>query len=291
MEIRNIISFIKIVELNSFSKAAAELGYSQSTVTMQIKQLESELQVKLFDRFGKNIALTEDGKKFLHYSNEIVTAAQNAKCALSHSSEPSGELAIGVLESVGATFLPTILNRYHTLFPQVTTVIRIGTLPELTHLLNTNQVDVIWIFDESVTNRDWIKVYEREQKIVLISSPNHPLHNRTGIQIQDILSEPFLLTEKDCSYRIAFEKTISERNGKLNIFLEIGNTEIIKKFVQSDLGLSLLPLFSVKDELERGTLGILNTTDFSLAMKEQIFYHRSKWITPSMKEFLKLITG
>ena len=117
MEIRNLITFQRICRLKSFSKAAEELGYSQSAVTMQIKQLENELNVRLFDRIGKTIRVTNEGERFLAYADEIIKTANNALNDLSSNASPSGLLRIGILESVCTASLPRILSYYHARWP------------------------------------------------------------------------------------------------------------------------------------------------------------------------------
>ncbi len=289
MELRNIISFIRIVKLGSFSKAAKELGYSQSNVTMQMKQLEEELQVKLFDRIGKSVLLTEDGKKFLKYAIEIDTAAANAKQALSPSSEPTGELRIGLLESLCISYLPDILKEFHRLYPKVGAVIKIGTYEELALMLNTNAIDLLWTFDTEINIPEWRKEYEFTNPISVLASPSHPLASAEALKLSDLAAEPFILTEKICSYRDLFEQQFRAQGMDLKVFLEIGNTEIIKKFVGTGIALSVLPAFSLKEELDQGTLRTLPVSDFDLQMKGQVFCHRNKWITPAITEFIRLI--
>lgn len=288
MELRNITSFLKTVEVMSFSKAASELGYSQSAITMQMKQLETELDVKLFDRINKRIQLTEDGKKFLYYANEIQTITNNAQNALSKNDAPTGEIRIGFYESVCTAILTKLLNTYHSLYPDVTTIIKIGTFSELSYMLNSNQVDIIWIFDTPISSYEWVKAVDYEKELALICSPDNALTKNKTLMLEDVVNEPFILTEKTCSYRTLFENAITALGHNLNVFLEIGNTEIVKEFVSANLGLSILPAFTVQTELQNRYLNILNVTDFKMTMHGQIFYHKNKWLTACMKEFIRL---
>ena len=289
MEIRNIITFQKINELNSFTKAALELGYSQSTVTMQIKQLESELKVRLFDRIGRKIQLTEDGKKFLSYANDIIVASNNAVQALKQEDNPTGELRIGVLESIATAYLPNLLKEYHTRYPKVTTVITMGVFEELSAMLNSNKIDVLWTFDTSYEVTEWNKVYHYSDIICAVSSPEHNLAKLSEVPLHMLSEETFLLTEKNCSYRMIFEQTLRTKGWNIHLFLEIGNTEMIKKFVAAGLGLSVLPHFTVKEEIERKQLSILSTPEFQLEMQGQLFVHKNKWVTPALREFVELV--
>lgn len=289
MEIRNLISFKKICELNSFTKAATELGYSQSTVTMQIKQLESELEINLFDRIGKTIQLTNDGHNFLEYANEIILIADNAKLAMGKNSIIKGELKIGLLESVCTAYLPQILNKFHTAFPDVNTIIKIGTYNELATMLNTNTIDILWTFDMPIESKDWNKVYSYENDISVICSPENQLTTLPVISLSDLITNPFIFTEQNCSYRTIFESKLNSLGLQPNVFLEIGNTEIIKKFTASDLGISILPQFTIIDELKNNKISCLNVSDYKLTMEGQLFVHKNKWLTGSINEFVGMV--
>jgi Transcriptional regulator len=289
MEIRTIKSFIKICETNSFSKTATELGYSQSSVTMQIKQLENELQVQLFDRIGKSIQITDDGRKFLHYARQIIINAENAKQALTKDSSVSGEIRIGILESVGTAYLPELLKHFHNTFPNVNTIIHIGTYHELADLLNSNTIDILWTYDLPIESNDWINTLSFDSDICIIASISHTLATKSDLHLKDIMNETLILTEQECSYRSIFENKLKVLNSNLNIFLEIANTEIIKKFVAANLGISILPHFAIKDELLNQELIRLNIVDFHLEMQNQLFIHKNKWITSSMKAFTELV--
>lgn len=287
MEIRNIISFLKVAELNSFSKASIELGYSQSNITMQIKQLENELNCSLFNRFGKKISLTEQGNEFLEYASSIRLLVENAKLSLSDNSIPSGQLIIGVLESLCITYLPKLIHEFYNKYPQVNTIIKIGTYEELSTLLNNNAVDLLWTFDNSFTHKNWLKPLEFPNAIKVIASPSHSLiQEGQTITLSSFKNCTFIFTEQNCSYRTYFENLLQSQAIPYHVFLEIGNTEIIKGFVESGLCLSILPEFSLQNEIDNKTIAVVNIEDFHLNMYSQIFYHKNKIPTSAMKEFL-----
>lgn len=286
MEIRNIISFMKIAETNSFSKAATALGYTQSNVTMQIKQLESELGTILFDRIGKQTTLTENGRVFAKYAMEILTSVDNAKLALTNSLVPCGEIKIGILESLCITYMPEIINRFHLAYPAVNTIIKIGTFEELSFLLNTNQIDLLWTFDDPITNENWIKEFEYPNQICILAAPSNNILLEKEVSLASFTDETFIFTENDCSYRNAFQQLLTSSKIPYNTFMEIGNTEIIKKFVASGLCLSVLPEFTIQSELSLGTIQVVRLPEFQLVMYGQVFYHKNKWISTAMKAFL-----
>ncbi|MDO5520996.1 MAG: LysR family transcriptional regulator [bacterium] len=290
MEIRILNTFLKIVETGSFTKAADALGYSQSTVTMQIKQLESELGVPLFDRIGHKISVNNEGLRFVHYASNIITEANNAIADLSSDGTPKGTLRIGILESICTAHLPFIVNEYHKKYPDVNTIIKIGTFPDLETMLNTGKIDILWTFDHLLHPMDWTLAFTYEIPIIIVCSPENPLVKREALLLTDLAFSPFILTEKDCSYRIAFTNMLAEKGYAPNVFLEIGSTEIIKKFIETNLGLSVLPQYTVEAELKNNTLCALPVIDFQLQMHGQLFYHKNMWLSPSLKAFIDLVS-
>ena len=125
MELKNINTFVRVAELNSFTKAANELGYSQSTVTIQIKQLENELNFLLFDRIGKNVSLTPRGEDFLMYANEFLRLEAQALSLKGDADAVSGTLRLGVLESLFVWRIADLLPEYHKQYPDVKIEIKI----------------------------------------------------------------------------------------------------------------------------------------------------------------------
>ncbi len=288
MELRNIISFLKVKELSSFSKAAEALGYTQSNISSHISQLEKELNHPLFERFGKSIYLTEYGRTFLPYAYEIINSVEQAKLSLCDEFSNTTELRIGILESLCTTYMPSLVIDFHKLFPNINIIIKIGTFHELSQMLNNNQIDLLWTFDDKIYSEMWTKALEHEEQICVITSPTHSIkaeqHDITCLQ-----GSNFIFTEQNCSYRISFEKILKANNISYNIFMEIGNTEIIKKFVNAGLCLSILPRFAIKKDVEENNIHILSIANVSLSMYSQIFYHKNKYLTPSMVEFLALL--
>ena len=119
MEIRNLVTFLKVTELNSFSKAAEALDYSQSAVTVQIQQLERELGVRLFDRIGKNVSITQYGKNFISYARDIVSAVARAQVFASEETELTGMVQVGTLNSLMTASFSDIVPAFHQRFPHV----------------------------------------------------------------------------------------------------------------------------------------------------------------------------
>ena len=156
MELRNLLTYCKVCESMSFSKAADQLGYAQSTVTMQIAQLEDELGVKLFDRNGKRIRTNAKGQELLVYANRLIALADEAKTNVADRKTPQGPVRIGVIESIGAFFLPDLLQDYLVRFPDVHVQVLTATTREIMEMLRQNKIDLMLTLDEPLYDPDWI---------------------------------------------------------------------------------------------------------------------------------------
>ena len=290
MEIRQLITFTKIVQFNSFSKAASDLGYSQSAVTVQIRLLEEELNIRLFDRIGKQVALTAQGQRFLTYANNILQEVNKARLFLADEGELSNPLHIGTLESLCFSKFPPILHYFREHYPKVPIQITTGSPEELIDMMEHNQLDLIYILDELRYNTNWHKVMEHQEPVVFVSSPDFSPAKKKDLYLKDLLNEPFFLTEKNANYRRALDQYLASRKLLLSPFLEISDTEFILKMIRDNHGLSFLPYFAVEEYAKRGQISVLDVTDYHLSMYRQIFYHKDKWKTKEMDEFIRLAT-
>ncbi|MCR5415738.1 MAG: LysR family transcriptional regulator [Pseudobutyrivibrio sp.] len=288
MEIRQIISFTKIAQFQSFSKAAETLGYSQSTLTVQIQQLEKELDTKLFDRIGKKTILTPPGERFLKYAHIILADINDASLALKDDSELSNALRIGVTDSVCFYKLPPILKYFHEHYPKVNINITINDTDQLIDKMDTGEVDFIYILDQPCYNNNWIKELEAKESIVFVASSNNPLAQTKDIELDDLLTQSFILPEANSVHRRALDNMLSARGYLFKPFLEISSIEFIQHMLRDSNFISYLPYFTVEEAVQAGFLSVLDVKDFHASMYRQIFYHRNKWKTKEMTEFMRL---
>lgn len=293
MELREIQTFIQAAQLKSFSKAAHALGYSQATVTIQIKNLEEELGIHLFDRIGKQTILTHQGTIFYEHAIAIVNELESAKSAVTETKELTGALTIGTIESICASLFPPLLETFHKQHPHVNISIVLDSPDVLLDHMNKNTIDLVYLLDQRIYDHRWEKVLEEPEDICFVSSSKHPLAQKTAnekrpLDLEELLKEPFLLTEKDASYRFVLDRYLASNGQKIEPFLEIGNTEFIIQLLKNNNGLSFLPEFTIKNEVTAGALSILPIHDFHMRVWRQILYHKDKWITREMNAFIEL---
>ncbi len=289
MEFREINTFLLIAQQQSFSKAAKALGYSQAAVTIQIKQLEKELGVTLFDRIGKKISLTEQGSIFYRHALEIMRSVDQAREALTEKDELSGQLRLGTIESICASIFPELLAEYHRLYPQVAISIVTESPEELLERMNENKIDLVYLLDRRIYDQRWHKILEIPERNIFVASPAHELARADReLDLDEVLDFPFLLTEKNASYRYILEQYLAATDRTICPFLEIGNTEFIIQMLLKNMGISFLPEFTIRKELENHTLTELKVKEFHMQTWRQIFYHRDKWVTRQMQAFFEL---
>ena len=289
MEFREISTFLQVAQYQSFSKAARHLGYSQAAVTIQIKQLEQELGVHLFDRIGKQISLTHQGQVFYQYAVSIRNDLEQAKNAVSDPSTLSGKLCLGTIESICASIFPDLLAEYHRLHPEVTISIVTDSPGVLLDRMNENTIDIVYLLDRRIYHNRWCKTLEEPEENIFVASPDHELAlAKRELELDEVLRFPFFLTEKDASYRHMLEQYLASINRSVKPFLEIGSTEFIIHMLLKNTGISFLPKFTVQRELQQKQLTALNVRGFQMQTWRQIFYHKDKWVTREMQEFLRL---
>ncbi|GFZ31299.1 LysR family transcriptional regulator [Clostridium zeae] len=288
MDLKQLNSFITICKLQSFTQAADSLGYAQSTITTQIKLLESELGVKLFERIGKNITLTHQGKKLLPYAKQMLKLSSEIKNVLTSEDVPSGVLTIGAAESLCVLRLPEILKEYRKLYPNVEVSMKFGNCTDFRHFLRDNFIDVAFSLGTRIEASDFITEISFDEPMLLLTAPGHPLLEKNEILPEDIAKESLILTELGCSYRAVFENILNSYNLKANVVLETGSVQAIKQFTMSGLGITLLPKVAVEDELNQGRLVPLNWAGPDFGIVSQVLYHKDKWLSPALKAFLKL---
>lgn len=290
MELRQLRIFATVAHILNFTKSAEELDYAQSNITAQIKLLEEELGCKLFERLGKKVTLTNEGKALLPYANQILKLSSEAKHAASESIQLKGTLTVGVAESLCVFRLPSLFKQFCKLYyPNVKLILKLGTPRDFHHWLRDNTVDVAFFLDKEITDPDLISQTLHNEPVVMVGDPEHPLHARGQITPQDLANQTLILTECHCSYRAALEKILEEHNVSPASSMEFGSVEAIKQFVASGLGVALLPEAAVAKELSQGKLVNLNWTGPEINVYTQLVYHKDKWLSPTLIAMLELV--
>ena len=289
MELRQLKIFVTVAEEKSFTRAAQKMGYAQSNVSAQVRLLEEEFDIRLFERLGKKIDLTPEGEKLLYHAKRLLRNAAEVQEAMTCSTEPNGILNIGISESLCIFKLPALLKEYSRLYPQVQLVIRQGTPLDFARWLRENIIDVAFSLDQVINDDDLVTKILCEEPMIIVGNNEHPLISKGYIELKDIGQESFIYTERNCSYRSVIENYFADSNIKPGSSYEFDSIEAIKQFVLSGLGIALLPYAAVERELSAGNMVDLNLIEPKIEMYTQIVYHKNKWLSPTLLSLLDLV--
>ena len=290
MEIRNLMSFIQVAELNSFTKAADVLGYSQSTVSFQIKQLETELDCLLFERINHTITLTERGKELLSYAHNVCRLTDEFRQNIEEAKELKGTIHIVAPDSVCEDMLMTNYNDFHSKYPDISIKFTAADTGDMFQMLDRNEADLMVTLDSHVYKSDYVIAKGKHIPMHFVTHKNSPLAKRKKLSIKDLLEYQFILTEKEMGYRRILDKVLAKMSLEIQPVLEVGRTDIITELLCfNDDKISYLPDFVTKEKVESGELVFLNVVDVETDIWKQLIYHKNKWISKSLKTFIEYV--
>jgi len=289
MEIRNLISFVHVAELNSFTKAAKVLGYSQSTISFQIKQLEKELDCLLFERINHTITLTEKGHELLAYAQQVSHLTEEFRQNFSDDKEISGHVHIVTPDSICEMMLSRNYVDFYHHYPKISLKFSTADTDDMFRILNHNEADVIFTLDSHVYQQDYIIAKEEKVTTHFVTGADSPLAGKRGIRIEDIVEYPFILTEKKMGYRRVFDEEIAKMSLEIQPVMEIGRTDLITFSLEKGVGISFLPDFVTAKKVAEGKLVYLDVANFEIDIWKQLIYHRDKWISKHFSAFIEYV--
>ena len=286
MDIKNLTTFIYVAELRSFTKAADRLGFSQSTVSFQIKQLENELSCQLFERINHTVHLTEKGREVLEYAHQINRMTRELKDSMKEEVS-SGYIRLAMADSLCTSLLSRDFLRFRELYPNISLKIIAAGTEEMFRLMNHNEADAILTLDNHIYNTEYRILREEKVRTFFVAGAGTRIASASSLSIEELLLQPFILTEKGMSYRRLLEEKLAELSLEVQPVLEIGSTELICSLVEQGAGISFLPEYVIKDRVKAGTLVCLPVSGLEIHVWKQLLYHRNKWVSPQMERVLK----
>ena len=286
MDTKNLTTFIYVAELRSFTKAADRLGFSQSTVSFQIKQLETELSCQLFERINHTVHLTEKGREVLEYAHQINRMTRELKDSMKEEVS-SGYIRLAMADSLCTSLLSRDFLRFQELYPNISLKIIAAGTEEMFRLMNHNEADAILTLDNHIYNTEYRILREEKVRTFFVAGAGTRIASASSLSIEELLLQPFILTEKGMSYRRLLEEKLAELSLEVQPVLEIGSTELICSLVEQGAGISFLPEYVIKDRVKAGTLVCLPVSGLEIHVWKQLLYHRNKWVSPQMERVLK----
>lgn len=289
MELRNLITFIHVAELGSFTKAAEQLGYSQSTISFQIKQLEDELKCLLFERINHTITLTERGRELVSYAHQVRALTDEFKENLEYE-ELRGHIHIVTPDSVCDDMINKNYIDFHTIYPDISVKFTTADTSAMFDMLDHNEADLVITLDSHSYNKDYVIAKEQHISMHFVANPKSKFAGIKNLSIRDIISEPFILTEYGQGYRKVFDKELAKKSLEITPVLEIGRTDIITSLITKGNMISFLPDFVTEKMVKEGKLCYLDVCDMNIDIWKQLIYHKNKWLSKALKTYIDYIT-
>ena len=290
MEIRNLMTFVQVAELNSFTKAAQALDYSQSTVSFQIKQLETELGCLLFERINHTLILTDKGRELLEYAHKVAHLTNEFHQSIHRDGVVTGFVHVLTPDSICEAMLLENYKDFYTRYPGIRLKFSTADTENMFRILDRNEADAMLTLDSRVYQKDYIIAKESQVATHFVVGSDSPLAKRSAISLQELVNAPFILTEQGMGYRGALDKRLAKMSLAIQPVLEIGRTDIITTLLEEGNAVSFLPDFITRRKVEEGTLTYLNVPEMDMDIWQQLIYHRNKWISGALETFLQYVS-
>jgi DNA-binding transcriptional LysR family regulator len=286
MEIRQLKTFLATAELLSFNRAAEVLNYAQSTVSSQIRGLEQELGILLFDRLGKKIVLTESGKMMIRYARKIIAMEAETFAEVSGREEPAGTISVRMPQSLGTHILPRVLGSYQRRYPKVNIETDTCAFSSLKHELRSGITDVAFLLLDEINEPDLKSEVLGFVNLLFICPNDCELAGRMDIGLGDLVDQTLILPKYDCHYKVPFSRTLTESKIQPTAILEINSIETIKACVEQGVGVTIIPEFAVQNELLSGRFAQFQLRDEPIETAVLMIFHKNKWLSHYLKAFI-----
>lgn len=290
MEIRNLISFLRVAELGNFTKAAKELGYSQAAVTVHINQLEKELDTPLFEHIGNKNILTPVGQHLVQYANQMLQLHEDiTNLTKTDLSTCRGTLRLGAIESVASSFLVTLIEEFHKVYPNVNVELTSNYNDALYEALSKNEADIIFAISNDDAPQHCLKLLGREESVHFFAAADHPLVQQGLISAENLFDYPMLLTGENSFLERELFRLADSCNKEVQSFMRCNTTNTILALVEHGLGVSFLGKSNLTDALTAKKIASIPVKGYSFSYKINVYRNRNKWISPQMSGFIPIL--
>jgi len=288
MDLDQLHTFLEIVRLKSFSKAAQTCFRTQPAISAQVRQLEQELNTTLFDRLGTRIALTTAGRIFADYSYQILELRKQAQDAINELERaPRGELVIAANEATCIYVLPQVFSEYKDNFPNIQLQVERSYGMKIVDAVVENQAD-FGVTQLPVADKRLQVVRVFSDEIKLMTPAGHPLAEKKSIVAKDLLKYQLLLP-KSGTTRARLNQWFDVLEPDLNVSMELDATEMIKRFVLAGLGLSFMAAPHFQEEVDSGKLAAVSLGPEPMVRSVGLIYRKDKALSKAALGFIQVI--
>ncbi len=271
-----IETLLKVCELKSFTKAATALNLTQPAVSQHIKQIEEDLNIKIFNRTDKELKLTSEGEIVVKYARRMVTLYQNLRRAIELEKKQLKHLSVGVTHSLENNIISSVFAKYCYEKNNIHVTIITDTIKNLYNMLKTYEIDLA-IIEGKILDNDFKSILLDTDYLVLAVSNSNPLALKKIITLEDLKKEKLILRLPGSGTRSLFEAHLASHNELLdeyNVILEVDNIATIKELVQKNFGVSILSNSACLKDVKKDKFKVIPVENLSMVREINIVYHR-----------------
>jgi len=289
MQIESLKVFCDLAETESFTKAAQVNNVTQSAVSQQISSLERIFKSLLIERSKKRFRLTREGQVLYEYSKQIIATHDALHSKLQEIKDIiSGTIRVATIYSIGLHDLPPYLKKFLRAYPTVNVHVEYRRANQVYDDVMGNVVDVGLVAYPTRDNK--LDIFPlRKEPLVLITHPQHPLAKQKSIKLKTLSGQKFIGFQPDIPTRKALDKILKENNVEVQHVMEFDNIETVKRAVEIDAGVAIVPLGTVQQEINKQTLVQISIDDGDFFRPLAAIYKKNKVLSPAMKQFLAIL--
>jgi DNA-binding transcriptional LysR family regulator len=290
MTLHQLTIFLAVAKFRSFTQAADDLKMSQPDVSVQIRNLENEIGLSLFERLGKKIRLTEAGEVLKERATNICSQLEDTRQLLAElKGMVRGSLVVGASTTIGMYLLSKPIGEFSRRFPGIKTYLKTGTTGAVEEMVLNAVVDLGFTVGVPIPEVKG-EIFMNDE-LVLIHLPRHPFSAKKQVRLEDLYNENFILRGPGSLSHRVFVNLFRDKETRPNIGMELDNTQAVKWAVAEGLGISLIPKHAVMPELQRRLLSIKRIEGGLLQCPLNIISHPQRKFSPAARAFLELIRG
>ena len=288
MDFDQLHTFLEIVRLKSFSKAAQTCYRTQPAISAQVRQLEQELRADLFERFGSRISLTTAGKIFAEYAEQMLDLRRRAQDTIAElESNPRGELVIAANEATCIYVLPKVFSEYREQFPAVQLQVLRSYGSRVVEAVMENSAD-FGLTQLPVEEKRLQVVNVHRDEIRAILPPRHPLAGRKLVTAQDVV-EHYLVLPKYGKTRTRLNEWLEPVEEDMRISMELDSTEVMKHFVIAGMGISFVAASNCREEIANGKLVAIPLAPEPMIRRLGLIYRKDKALSKAALGFIQAV--
>lgn len=288
MTIRHLQIFVAVADCGKMRAAAERLHISQPSVSQAVRELESYYNIKLFERLSQRIYITETGKKLLPYARHIIDSFETMEGFINDTSS-GNVIRVGGSVSVGTRLLPPMIKSLENEVPDVDVCVIVDNTAAIEGKIQRSELDIA-VVEGIVRSDELVKKDIYDDELVLVVGPEHELFNHPGIKLKELTKHALISRESGSVERNQFEQFLLEHDIKMKNKWSCSNTETIKKAVLNGEGIAILSRMVIEKEIAAGEVRVLNVENTRMRRKIKLIYHKNKYISQSMKQFIGICT-